>query len=262
MKQLLEDKWVDHFMTLKVRCSPDLETLPHWTAFARLLPGLREDAFDQPPGTCQWSHTTPLQGQARAEPFAQTAEFTIKQSRRLSSLASIREHASVSINIALYSINMLTGKKGTKGRQISEYFLTTSTWSLLDTVAGRHSLYQDGEISAVRPELVIVSTLQQLLQAEKDQRVCAYITLERIGKTIHYAATKGSPRLWFDPKIWMYAVLLSADPPPHDIQASCLYNVEKLDQLRHLINKAPQYEDTAIPFFQCLLQVSRFSALA
>lgn len=252
---------MDHFMTLKVRCSPGLEKMPHITDFSRVL-RLPEDAITQLPGTRWWLHNYPLQGQARSESFAQTAEFTIKQPRRLSSLASMRDHASVSINIALYSINMLTGKKGTKGRQIPEYLLTTSTWSLLDTVAGRNSLYKDGEISAVRPELVIVSTLQQLLQAEKDQRVCAYITLDRIGKTIQYAATKGSPRLWFDPKIWMYAVLLSADPPPHDIQASCLYNVEKLDQLRHLVNMAPQYEDTTIPFFQCLLQVSRFPALA
>lgn len=206
------------------------------------------------------------QGDMVLKLFTQAAEFVITQtdswpSPANSTPATGHQHAPIAIDVALYSINMLTGKEGGKGRYIPEDLLTTSTWVLLDRAAGRNSLPKEGIIKAVRPELVIVSTLQQLLQAEMDQRDCAYTTLQRIGNTIHSAASKGSPTLWFDAKIWMYAVLLSADPPPHDIQASCLYNVVKLEQLCYLLN-APQSEHTAIPFFQCLLQVSSFPALA
>ncbi|KWU43601.1 hypothetical protein RHOSPDRAFT_26270 [Rhodotorula sp. JG-1b] len=98
------------------------------------------------------------------------------------------------------------------------------------------------------------SSACQLLQAEKEDRAYAYITLERIGKTIRHAASKGSPGSWFDLKSWMYAVFLSAQPPPDDIQASCLYDVVKLQQLNHMLSVAPQSEGTTIPFFRKLLE--------
>lgn len=169
---------------------------------------------------------------------------------------STRQHASMPVHVALYSINMLTWKKRRKSKQIPEDLLTTATWSLLDRGAGRPCQFGDGIINAVRPEVVIVSTLQQLLQAETEQREYAYVTLERIGRTICHAASKGSPGSWFDLKSWIYAVFLSAEPPPDDIQASCLYNDMKLEQLDHILSVAPQSEGTTIPFFRKLLRVS------
>ena len=160
---------------------------------------------------------------------------------------------------------MLTWKTRRKSKQFPDDLLTTAPWALLDKVAGRICRFgdlRDQLIDTVRPEVVIVSTLQQLLQAEKEDRAYAYITLERIGKTIRHAASKGSPGSWFDLKSWMYAVFLSAQPPPDDIQASCLYDVVKLQQLNHMLSVAPQSEGTTIPFFRKLLEVSGSRAIS
>lgn len=186
--------------------------------------------------------------------------FTLKQPRSLPSPATpapaTSEHLSVPIDIALDPINMSKRSKTRMSWQTLEQFLTATTWKLLDKVARRDFLHSGHQvINAVRPEFVIVSTLQQLLQAEPDQRTREFFTLEWLGQTIHDAVSNGSPELWFDQNLWMYAVLLSADPPPNDRQASCLYKTEKLEQLHYLLGTAPKHYQS-IPFFQALLKVS------
>lgn len=114
---------------------------------------------------------------------------------------------------------------------------------------------------AVRPEMVIVSTLQQLLRAQNvPQRDHAFAALETIGAIIREVASSKdvSHETWFHTQVWMHAVLLSAGPPSDKKNACPLYNANLLEQLLVRLRIAPARHDFTIPFFRGLLQVSSF----
>lgn len=144
---------------------------------------------------------------------------------------------------------------------------TTATWRTLDKVMGPDSLPAHSLMAmAVRPEVVVVSTLQQLLQArggQQQHKDCALSALEMVGATIrHAAAYEDLPReAWFDPRCWMKAVLLSAGPPPHYKQARPLYNAKPLQDLLLLLSEVGERDESSISFFGALLQVSFSSRL-
>lgn len=147
--------------------------------------------------------------------------------------------------------------------------LTKATWTTLNTVTGADSYsvhLRDQRVQVVRPEVVIVSTLQQLLRAEgAQQKERAFFALETMGRVIHHAASKGCPRTWFDQGHWMCSVVLSKGLTA-DTQAPSLYEAERLDTLLQLLpdhpssprNQEPKLSETSILFFRILLQVSQF----
>jgi hypothetical protein len=139
----------------------------------------------------------------------------------------------------------------------------------------------DQTILAVRPEVVIVSTLQQLLRAQEAhqrnpnlqhqmrEQVLrrAFFALRTIGAIIRddirkqVAEDNKTNKRFFNPKDWMYAVLLSAGPPPHYEQARPLYDAPTLKQLLLLLGQVPEHDDSLISFFRGLLQVGFSSRL-
>lgn len=166
--------------------------------------------------------------------------------------------SSQKIQLAFYSLNMLDWEvPENRSSRIPKTLLIRATFQSPDQT-----------ILAVRPEVVIVSTLQQLLQAQtvlqqqtREQALRrAFFTLRKIGAIIrddvrlrkHIAEDKRS----FVLKHWTYAVLLSAGPPPHCEQARHLYNTATLEELLKLLRQVHKGNDASLAFFRELLQVS------
>ena len=169
-------------------------------------------------------------------------------------------------HLTFSSLNILDVEHlNTAGQEIDRLLLTQVPWRILDKAANTGVLADQlhtQRVMAVRPEMVIVSTLQQLLQAQDvKRRDHAFSALEAIGAIIRdVAASKDVPReAWLDPRVWMNAVLLSAGPPSDDKNARPLYNADLLEQLLVRLGIAPKRHDSTIPFFRGLLQVSSFS---
>lgn len=173
-------------------------------------------------------------------------------------------------HLQLYPLNILGwDRPKEQAHRIPNTLLCKTTWQLIDQVAsagGRFQQRHQKKVKALRPEMVIVSTLQQLLSVPKltvGHKRRVLWTLELVGGLIRDAARDGaeSAQHWFDSKVWMYAVLLSAGAPENSTQAHCLYEAQALGRLLKLLNKAHEHGDASIfKFYQKLLEVSSLLA--
>ncbi|KAG0655446.1 hypothetical protein C6P46_000988 [Rhodotorula mucilaginosa] len=175
-----------------------------------------------------------------------------------------RPTTSQQFHLAFYSLNMLDWEvPENRSSRIPKTLRTRATFQSPDQT-----------ILAVRPEVVIVSTLQQLLRAQEAhqrnpnlqhqmrEQVLrrAFFALRTIGAIIRddirkqVAEDNKTNKRFFNPKDWMYAVLLSAGPPPHYEQARPLYDAPTLKQLLLLLGQVPEHDDSLISFFRGLLQ--------
>lgn len=152
---------------------------------------------------------------------------------------------------------------------IPDALLCKTTWPLIDQAASKGVRFlqerqKHQQVKALRPEAVIVSTLQQLLSVPNltaDHQRGVFLKLELVGGLIRDAARDGpeSARHWFNSKVWVYAVLLSAGSSPNKMQARPLYRIKRLQQLLKLFEKEPGHahgDDSIFEFYRALLQVS------
>lgn len=163
--------------------------------------------------------------------------------------------------INLCPLSFLDQKLTTRVSVIPDHLQTITAWPLLAKAAGAgdHFLPQkDYPVHAVRPEMVIVSTFQQLLhlyknikqlpkpEATKEQHTILF-RLETIDKLTREAALVGSAETWFNLKYWLDVVqysghLASSETTPFLCEVETLKQV--LGLMVRLKKETPRDQNT------------------